>query len=220
VLFSCFQIANDDHEQIVKVVRDPAAELPNRFQLLRCGELLLNVLELVLGSLPVRNVARDFCKPDDVSGFVRDTIDDDRRPKAGAIFSQTPPFRFKASVLCRLRKRTCWHTKLDVLGSIKSAEMPTDNLRRRVSLNTLRSGIPGCHVAERIELKDRVIDHGLDQLAVAPLTIEKLLVGLLPLGDVSCDLARSVHRLHFGSHRRSPMPRNDRHPCELSSPRR
>jgi hypothetical protein len=77
VLFSCFQIANDDHEQIVKVVRDPAAELPNRFQLLRCGELLLNVLELVLGSLPVRNVARDFCKPDDVSGFVRDTIDDD-----------------------------------------------------------------------------------------------------------------------------------------------
>src|SRR3954447_15878694 len=102
VPFSCLEIAKDDHEQIVEVVRDPAAELPHRLQLLGCGELLLNVLELVLSALSVRNVARDFGEPDDVSGLVRDAIDDDRRPKAGAVFSQAPAFRFEATMLRRL----------------------------------------------------------------------------------------------------------------------
>src|SRR4051812_47139915 len=71
--------------------------------------------------------------------------------------------------------------------------MPTDDLRRRVALDPLCSGIPGGHVAEWVELKDRVIDHGLDQLAIAPLPIEKLFMGSLTFGNVSRDLGAADH---------------------------
>jgi hypothetical protein len=58
-------------------VRDPAAELAYRFELLRSGQLLLNALEFVLGLLSLRYVARDFCKPDQFAGLICDAIDND-----------------------------------------------------------------------------------------------------------------------------------------------
>ena len=55
---------------------DPAAELPHGFKLLRGKQLLLNVLEFVLGLLPVRYVASDFRKPDEIASLIGDAIDD------------------------------------------------------------------------------------------------------------------------------------------------
>ena len=44
VFLDCFEVAQNDHHQIVEVVRDAAAELPNGLHLLRSRKLFLRYL--------------------------------------------------------------------------------------------------------------------------------------------------------------------------------
>ena len=78
-----FEIAEHDHQQIVEVVRDAAAELTDRLHLLRRGELLLRLLQLLLRLAPLGDVARDLGEADEFAVVVADRIDHDRAPRTG-----------------------------------------------------------------------------------------------------------------------------------------
>ena len=69
--------------------------------------------------------------------------------------------------------------------------MLSDDFVRRVALDALSSRIPCRDVSLRIELKDRVIDNRLDQLAVASFASQQIFVCLLPFGDVASDFGKA-----------------------------
>ena len=65
-----FKIANDDHQEVVKIVRDASAQLTNSLHLLRNGELFLNGLKFQLSFSPFCDVASDFREANQLAGFL------------------------------------------------------------------------------------------------------------------------------------------------------
>ena len=62
---------------------------------------------------------------------------------------------------------------------------------RSIALDALCAGVPSGHVTGRVQLKDRVIDHGFDQSAISCLARQKFAVGLLTFCDVACHLGKA-----------------------------
>ena len=58
------QIADDDGQQVVEIVRHAAGQLADALHLLRLGELLLRALQRLLGLAPLGDVARDLGEAD------------------------------------------------------------------------------------------------------------------------------------------------------------
>ena len=65
------------------------------------------------------------------------------------------------------------NTGFPILLGEDAGKMLTDDLIRRVSLDPLRTGVPGCDIAARVEHVERVIRHAFDQCA------QLVFVGLL-----------------------------------------
>jgi hypothetical protein len=79
------------HQQVVKVVGNAAAELAHGVHALRSGELFLGFVQDPLNLHAFGYVARDLGKSDDLSRLVRDRVDHDRGPEAGAVLAYAPP---------------------------------------------------------------------------------------------------------------------------------
>jgi hypothetical protein len=62
-LLSRFQIAENDHQQIVEVMGDAAAKLAHCFHALRGSELFLGFVQALLGLHSLGHVACDFGEP-------------------------------------------------------------------------------------------------------------------------------------------------------------
>ena len=82
-----FEVADDDGEQVVEVVRDAAGELADRLHLLRLPQLLLD--RAALGE-----VARDLGEAHDCAGLVVDRIDHDAGPELLTILAYAPRLGF------------------------------------------------------------------------------------------------------------------------------
>src|SRR5690606_9337232 len=72
-------------------------------------------------------------------------------------------------------------------------EVLADDLLRRVSLEPLGADVPSLDAAGRIEHVDRVVGNAIDQSPKALLAQTQLLIGVLPVGDVSRDLQVALH---------------------------
>ena len=80
-----FEIADDDGQQVVEVVRDAAGELADAFHLLRLPQPLF-------GGAPFGQIARDLGEADQLSIRVLNRIDDDARPEPAAVLADAPAF--------------------------------------------------------------------------------------------------------------------------------
>ena len=84
------QIADDDGQQVVEVVRDAAGQLADRLHLLRLRKLLLRALQRLLRLAPLGDVARDLGEADQLAGRIADRVDDDARPEGRAVLAHPP----------------------------------------------------------------------------------------------------------------------------------
>ena len=161
-----FEISQNDHQQIVKVMGYAAAQLAHRIQLLRSGELLLRLFELSRRFDPLRDIPRDLGETHYGAAIVAYRIDDDGCAKLRAVFSNAKALCFKTSGLGGLTECGSWNAGGAVFIGIKAAEMLANDFVGGVAFNALGAGIPGGDVAFFIKLKDRVIDYRIDELSV------------------------------------------------------
>src|SRR3954452_14521520 len=76
-----FKIAQNDHHQIVKVVRNSAAELADGFQTLGGKKLILNFRKFFLCLLPLGDVSRHLCESNQTLIPTANSIDNHRCPE-------------------------------------------------------------------------------------------------------------------------------------------
>ena len=77
------EIADDDGQQVVEVVRDAAGELADALH-------LLGLPQLLLGGPPLGQVARDLGKADQLALAVVNRIDHHARPEPAAVLADPP----------------------------------------------------------------------------------------------------------------------------------
>ena len=83
------------------------------------------------------------------------------------------------------------HAGSAVLLGIEHREMPTDRLVGAVALDALRADVPGGDPSVDIQLEDGIVDHRLDEAAIAPLALQQAGLRLLPLRNVSRHLGEA-----------------------------
>ena len=88
VTIGVFQVANDNHQEVVKVVGNSAAELADSFHLLRSRELLLRLFQHPLRLHSLGDVAGYLCKANHVAAFVSYRVNYHQRRKIAPIFTQ------------------------------------------------------------------------------------------------------------------------------------
>src|SRR5579871_6395018 len=94
----------------------------------------------------------------------------------------------------------CRHTRRPILVCVKSAKMLTNDLVRCVALDALGPGIPANDVALFVQLEDRIIDNGVDELSILRLTFCQV---LFDSATVRLATAFSLCRYYF-FHSHSP----------------
>ena len=156
-----FDIADDDRQQIVEIVRDAAGELPNALHLLRLARALV-------GGASFRQIPGDLCKAQEFALVVLDGIDEDARPEPGSVLAHPPVFGFELSGLPGGRQRFHRHIVRLVLGRIKFAEVPAENFCARIAFDAFGAGVPIDHVAGGIKHIDRIIAYAFDEKAKSP----------------------------------------------------
>src|SRR5690349_16954149 len=108
------EVAGDDAEQVVEIMRDAAGKLPDGFHLLRLTKLLL-------GRAPLRQVARNFGKAQQFAGSVANCIDDHAGPKGASVLPDAPPLHLELSCLRSSRKRHAWNVFAPIFLSIEAS---------------------------------------------------------------------------------------------------
>ena len=162
-----FEIADDDCQQIIEVVRDAACELADAFHLLRLPGAL------VCGA-PFGEVARDLGKSEDLSVGRLDRIDDDACPKAASVLAHPPAFGLELSRFRGSPQSALWNLGRFVFRRVERRKMAADNLVAGIALGARRARIPVDDVTVRIKHEDRVIRDALDQKTEPALGIFKL----------------------------------------------
>jgi hypothetical protein len=124
-----------------------AAQLADGFQLLGDDKLILNLPQAILSLFSLGNIAGHLGEADEIAAIVINAVDDNGSPKRAAIFADSPALRFKAALLGGLGESPIGDAGLAVLLGVKDAEMLSDNAGRCITLDMLRSRIPGGDMA-------------------------------------------------------------------------
>src|SRR5689334_18700257 len=187
-------VAQDDHQKIVEVVRDAAAELADRLHLLRCRELLLGLAQRLLRLVPLGDVARDLREAEQLALFVAYGVNHDQRPEAAPVLAYAPALCLETAMSCGGRQGAVGQAISAVLFSVEEREVTAYHLICGVALDTRRSRIPGGDPALSVQLENSVVDHRLDETAIAPLALQQGRLCSLVLGEVARHL-REAHQL-------------------------
>jgi hypothetical protein len=182
------KIALDDHHQVVEVMRDAATELSDGLHALGHGKLLLCLAQDALCFHPLGDVSRHLGKANELARFIADRIDDHGGPEARSVLAHAPALGVEPSLPRRRGERDRRAVRRTVLLGIEAAEMLPDDLGVLVALDALGARVPGRDDAIGIELEDRIVDDGLDQMAEAAFALEQLLLFETPLRHVAGDL--------------------------------
>ena len=150
------QISDDDREQIIEVVRNAPGQLSDAFHLLRLPRPFI-------GGASFRQVAGNLGKSQEFALRRFDRVDNDTRPKRGAILADAPAFRLVFAGRCRDRQCLCGHPLGPFIFSIKPRKVMADDLLARIALDPFRACVPVHHMTLRIQHVDRVIGNALDQ---------------------------------------------------------
>ena len=111
-------------EHVDGVVGDALDEQP---------EVLLASAQLLLGGLPLGEVARDLGEADELARGIADRIDDDVRPEAGAVLADAPALLLEASLAGRGLQGPRGQPALPILVGVEAGEVLADDLRLRYS---------------------------------------------------------------------------------------
>ena len=90
-----------------------------------------------------------LAKPISSPRVVADGVDNDVRPKAGAVLTNAPAFFFKPSLLFELRQAPVAARRCAVFVGVEPREVLPDNLVWCISLDALRARIPVGDVPSR-----------------------------------------------------------------------
>ena len=134
---------------------------------------LLRLPRTLIGGASLRQVAGYLGKSHELAHWRLDRIDNDARPKVGAIFSYAPAFGLVFPGRCRDCQRFCGNPLCPLLFGVKLRKVMTNDLSARIPLDPFRSRVPVNHMPLRIQHVDRVISNALDQEAEASLGIFK-----------------------------------------------
>jgi len=154
------QASEDRHEEVVEVVCESAGQLPDRLHFLRLEDRFLRRPLLT-------DVARDLREADQFALGVPDRVDDDVRPEARTVLSQTPSLALEAPFFLRKPKGKCRQAALSIFVGVERGEVSTDDLLLLVTFETLGAWVPARDEAARVEHVDGVVGNGLDEQAVA-----------------------------------------------------
>ena len=108
-------------------------------------------------------VARHLHVADDRSRVVSHGADDDIRPEARPVLSNSPALVLHASGGGSRREQAPGFAGGDILGRVKKREVAADDLTRLVLLDGKRALIPGRDLAVRVEQEDGVIANAIEK---------------------------------------------------------
>ncbi len=129
-------------------------------------KLFLALLERDFRLAPLRQIACDLRKTDELAVRCNHGIDDDMRPEARSVFSYAPAFAFELPFLQGSCERPSGQTSRLVLFGVKPGEVFADNLVCLIALEASGAIIPAADDARGIEHVDRVVVHRLDKEAI------------------------------------------------------
>jgi hypothetical protein len=167
--FGVIEIADDDRQKIIEVVRHAAGELADRVHLLRLIELLARRLQTLLCFAPLGGVAGDLGQAEQFAVGILDAIDDDARPETRAVLAHPPALRFVAAFVDCRQQSAGRHAIGAILRRIEHGEVAADDFALAVALDAHGPGVPVRHVALRIEHVNGVIRDAVNQRLKAPL---------------------------------------------------
>ena len=113
------KVAEHNHQEIVEVVRDAAAELADRLHFLCGGKLLLYLLQQALCLHPFGDIARDLGKAYELTTLIADWIYYDECAKSASVLSHAEAFGFESAVAHRAFQRPCRHTSVAVFLGVE-----------------------------------------------------------------------------------------------------
>ncbi len=184
------------------------------------AEAFLALAQSRLVAQALGQVARDLGIPQQVAAFVANGRDHHVRPELRTVLAYPPAFFLETTV-----QRGDVELALGALaagcrrprGSARSAVPMTS--RRLETQDLLGTGIPGGHVAVRVQHEDGVVAHAFDQRAKAHLVVAQRLFVAAPLGEIARHLGiaheRAVGRVQRGDHHVGPEARC--RPCVCAS---
>src|ERR1700730_13020841 len=109
------------------------------------SELLLALLQCILGSLAFAQITRDLGKANDFTCRLADRIDDHVCPEARAVLADPPTLAFEFPLLRGGFKREGRNPLLPIFLGVEPRKVLADDFRRRISLEALGAGIPTRH---------------------------------------------------------------------------
>ena len=122
-----FEIAQHDHQQIVEIVGNAAAQLPDCVHFLGRGKLLLRLLQDALRLLPFGDVAGDLGKSDQRSWCRRRSRRSRPTPRTSCRPGGRASPRPRSALRPGLLERPLRHSGCAVLLRVEAAEMLADD---------------------------------------------------------------------------------------------
>jgi len=150
------QIADNNLQQVVEVVRNAAGQLADAFHLLRLPRSLI-------GGPSLGQIARNFGKTQEFAPGRLDRIDNDAYPKVGAILAHTPTFGLVLSLPCSHRQGLCRDPGRSIGRGIEDGKAPPQNLLGGVTLDAGCPLVPARDVPGIIQHEYRVVLHPIDE---------------------------------------------------------
>ncbi len=126
-------------------------------------ELLLALLQRILGSLAFAQIARDLGEANDFTCRVADRNDDHVCPEARAVLADPPAFAFELPFVRGGLEREGRNPLLPIFLGVEPGKVLTDDFRRRISLEALCARIPTCHDAAGVQHVDGIVRHRFNQ---------------------------------------------------------
>src|SRR6185437_14170154 len=127
------------------------------------AESLITLPQLLFGRTSRREVARDLGEAQNFAVVTAQRRDQDVGPEAGAILSDAPSLVLDAAIRDRGGEIALGQAVGDSLARIEDREVLADDLVRTIALEPLGAGVPAQDVAVRVERKDRVVEHAIDE---------------------------------------------------------
>ncbi|HVJ68739.1 MAG TPA: hypothetical protein VM510_12180 [Caulifigura sp.] len=118
---------------------------------------------LIFGYLPFSEITCDLGESPELSGVVIECSDYHIRPESAAILAKPPPLVFEATFFPGDFQSVLWPSAFNFFLWIKQGKMLPDDFVCIVLLDATGSGIPGGHMALRIENENRVVCDALDE---------------------------------------------------------
>jgi hypothetical protein len=157
------EVTLNDHKQVVEVVSDTAAELPDRFQPLRSRKLISRRLQGKLGFSPLSHISGDLCKAYNGTVAIAYSVHDRQRPKLAAIFPDTPAFAFEATMSSGFFQRSIWKAALTIFIGEKPMKALAHYFVCSVAFESRSARVPTYDMSVEIENVNGVVNHALDQ---------------------------------------------------------